>query len=187
MPEELFKDFVKSTEVPEALYITYESILPKEILEIWKNYGLGSFMNGYLQIINPDEYRELVKDTYLDGNEAIPIMVTAFGDVLIIEEQEYIGIIKYKNGDFKIIDAFDVGSCEIFLLDLKDDYYKGKYFEIPQYEKAIAMHGKLAYGECFGYMPLLGLGGAEKVENLQKVKIREHIELITQTVGNIGM
>ena len=47
--------------------------------------------------------------------------------------------------------------------------------------------GKLEYDECFGYVPLLGLGGSEKVDNLDKVKIREHIEIITQLVGKIGM
>ena len=36
-------------------------------------------------------------------------------------------------------------------------------------------------------MPLLGLGGSEKVQNLKKVKIIEHIELISQLVGKIGM
>lgn len=49
----------------------------------------------------------------------------------------------------------------------------------------ISIYGKLNYDECFGYVPLLGLGGPEKVENLQKVKIREHIELISQLVGRI--
>lgn len=37
----------------------------------------------------------------------------------------------------------------------------------------------------FGYVPLLGLGGSEKVENKKKVKIKEHIELIMQMVGKI--
>ena len=31
------------------------------------------------------------------------------------------------------------------------------------------------FDECYGYVPLLGLGGSEKVDNLQKVKIKEHI------------
>ena len=30
------------------------------------------------------------------------------------------------------------------------------------------MHGSLLFDECFGYVPLLGLGGAKKVENLKK-------------------
>ena len=39
--------------------------------------------------------------------------------------------------------------------------------------------------ECFGYTPLLGLGGSEKTENLEKVNPKVHIELIAQLVGRI--
>ena len=34
---------------------------------------------------------------------------------------------------------------------------------------------------------LLGLGGSEKVDSLDKVKIREHTELVSQMVGKVGM
>ena len=34
-------------------------------------------------------------------------------------------------------------------------------------------------------VPLLSLGGAEKPENLQKVKLREHLELMFQMQGQI--
>ena len=30
-------------------------------------------------------------------------------------------------------------------------------------------------------------GGSEKIENLRKVKMREHIELISQMAGKVGM
>jgi hypothetical protein len=45
------------------------------------------------------------------------------------------------------------------------------------------MYGSLAYDECFGYVPLLGLGGFERVKNLQKVKIKEQLMLITELLG----
>ena len=45
--------------------------------------------------------------------------------------------------------------------------------------------GVPAYDECFGYVPLLSLGGSEKPENLQKVKLREHLELMYQMQGSI--
>ena len=47
--------------------------------------------------------------------------------------------------------------------------------------------GELKQDECFGYVPLLGLGGSEKIDNLRKVKIREHIELIAKMTGKVGM
>jgi len=34
---------------------------------------------------------------------------------------------------------------------------------------------------------LLGLGGQKTVENIDKVKIKEHIYIISELAGNIGM
>ena len=62
-----------------------------------------------------------------------------------------------------------------------------KYFQIPQYLEAVNKFGMLEPDECFGYVPLLGLGGREDIDNISKVKIKEHIELISQMVGKIGM
>ncbi|PEE44572.1 hypothetical protein COL91_18895 [Bacillus pseudomycoides] len=44
---------------------------------------------------------------------------------------------------------------------------------------------ELEYEECFGYPPLLGLGGLEKVENLKRSKLKEHIYVITEWMGLI--
>ena len=41
------------------------------------------------------------------------------------------------------------------------------------------------YDECFGYVPLLALGGKEDVEHLKKVKMKEHIAVITQLTGGV--
>ena len=74
-----------------------------------------------------------------------------------------------------------------FVQNLGDAYFLEKYFQISQYTDAVNKLGKLEQDECFGYVPLLGLGGSERVDNLKKVKIREHIELISQMVGKVGM
>ncbi|WP_376699423.1 T6SS immunity protein Tdi1 domain-containing protein [Listeria booriae] len=68
---------------------------------------------------------------------------------------------------------------------MASDYFKEKYFDLAQYREAVEQLGEPAYDECFGYVPLLALGGAEKVENLQKVKLREHILLISALAGTI--
>jgi hypothetical protein len=34
-------------------------------------------------------------------------------------------------------------------------------------------------------VPALALGGSEKVENIQKVKLREHLSILSQIVGVI--
>lgn len=183
MVETLFENFEKEDVVSLELCERYKSIVPDELIDIWKNYGFGSFLNGYLKVINPDEYQELVRTTYFRGPVSIPIFVTAFGDILTLEESQYIGMVKYKNGTFSIV----AKKFKRFMQNLEDEYFLEKYFQIPQFMEAVDKWGKVEADECFGYVPLLGLGGKESVDNLKKVKIREHIELITQMVGKIGM
>lgn len=183
MMEELFKTFQKENDVSQKICDKYEKILPGELIAVWKKYGMGSFFYGYLKMINPEEYQELVIDTYFRGGVAIPIFVTAFGDIICWEESKYIRMIKYKNGIFKgMASGFD-----FFWEDLESGLYNKEYFELSRYYEAVKSLGKIEYEECFGYVPLLGLGGSEKIQNLQKVKIREHIELISQMVGKVGM
>ena len=57
------------------------------------------------------------------------------------------------------------------------DYYN-RYKIIPLYKKAVAKYGKLAHDECFGFVPLLALGGFKDVDHMDKVKVLEHIYLM---------
>lgn len=175
---------IKNCDALEALVLKYEKILPVELMKIWENYGLGNSMyNGYIKIINPEQYQELLNETYFRGRISVPIFVTAFGDVIALEEGQYIGMVKYKNRDFTML----AKNFKRFMQNLADDYFWGKYFQISLYAEAVQKLGELEPDECFGYVPLLGLGGNEKIGNLNKVKIREYIELISQMVGKIGM
>jgi hypothetical protein len=47
----------------------------------------------------------------------------------------------------------------------------------------VKKYGEPEYDECFGYEPLLSLGGKESVENLKKVKYEVHISLMGEIQG----
>lgn len=177
----IFEEYKTKDKVEDEILNKYKEKLPEELIDIWEKYGFGCILNGNLKIVNPDEYQWTIDMSYFRANVAIPIMVTGFGDIITWEKNEYVSIIKYKNGSFDII----IKRFRHFFNCLEDDYFLDEYLELNKYNEAVKMHGNLEYDECFGYVPLLGLGGSEKVENLRKVKIREHIELITQLVGKI--
>lgn len=181
MKYKVLEDFKKHEEVEPDIISLYNNKIPENLLNIWNEYGFGSFMDNYIKIINPNEYKELLENSYFRGKESIPVMITGFGDIITWEKNRYLGIVKYRKGTFDIVeDGF-----EYFLNDIMDDEYVKDFLDNFQYKEAIVDNGKLDFDECFGYVPLLGLGGSEKVENLKKVKIKEHIETITQMVGNI--
>lgn len=181
MYNEIFKDFKLESAVSPELIAKYEGVLPEDILAIWKEYGFGTFWGGYLKMINPEEYVEILNNSYYAADRAVPIMMTAFGDVLVWEDNKYIMMIKYNMGDLKCL----ASKIPIFWRKMLDKTFLDDYFEFEQYNKAVSRLGELAFDECFGYTPLLGLGGKKKVENLEKVNAKVHIELITQMMGRI--
>ena len=73
----------------------------------------------------------------------------------------------------------------MFLRFLSDQSFTDDYFELPLYNEAIEQYGLLDYDQCFGFVPLLALGGFKDVDHLDKVKMYEHILLITALVGKI--
>lgn len=181
MSYDFLKDFKLQEKASQECIEKYEQKLPAELINIWKNYGFGSFMNGYLRIINPDDIMEFFQSSYFNASESIPIMATAFGDLIIWENQEFVGIVEYRHGKSEtIIEGFDV-----FMILLNDSDSLKIMFTLNTYEKALKKHGALEFDECYGYVPLLALGGKKSIANLKKVKMREHIALIVEMTGEI--
>ena len=178
----MLKDFKQVAVMPQEVVDKYRDKVPAELVQIWEEDGLGTFLDGYLKVINPDEYLELVQETYFRGDISIPIFATAFGDIIVCEEKQYLRMVKYKDGVFNTI--FEKLPLFIKFVNYKD--FTDDYFELPLYYEAIEKYGPLDYTQCFGFVPLLALGGFKDVEHLDKVKIYEHILLITQLAGNIG-
>lgn len=177
----ILDDYVTKEKVSDDIIKKYESILPEEVISLWKEKGFGTFYGGYLRVINPDEYAELVQKSYFQGDVSVPIFATAFGDIITWEENQYVGILKYRYNDCDIISD----GYEFFYDIIASEECAADYFTIKEYNEAVAKHGELAYDECFGYVPLLALGGKESVDNLKKVKMKEHIEIIYSMVGEI--
>ena len=181
MLNRILEDFKAISTVSNELINKYKTKLPEEVVMIWQEYGFGTFYNGYLKVINPDDFIVSLEKSYFQGYVSIPIFATAFGDLITWEKNQFVGIVKYRYGDNDIIsDGF-----EFFIDDVTDGELDEEYLSISQYNEAIKKYGSLEYDECFGYVLLLALGGKESVDNLKKVKILEHIALVTEMVGEI--
>ncbi|WP_425589705.1 T6SS immunity protein Tdi1 domain-containing protein [Guptibacillus hwajinpoensis] len=150
-------------------------------MEIWGKYGFGTLVNGFLKVINPEDYLDILEKSYSRYEQAIPIFTTSIGDIIVWEKDKYINLLIYRKGYVHVVSS----GFEFFFEDLKEnDFMTDELMWLP-YPEAIEKDKKPEYDECFGYTPLLGLGGSEKVENLKKVKLKEHILVITELMGPI--
>lgn len=90
----------------------------------------------------------------------------------------------FLNGYNSIVESGD--DMEWFFdMDLADEGFLMDNLNDKNYLVAKEKLGEPGYDECYGYVPMLGLGGAGKADHLQKVKIKEHIAIIAQTLGKI--
>ena len=177
----ILDDFTIEERVPLKLFDKYKDKLPEQIIQIWEEYGFGSFMNGFLRTINPLQYQDLLPRAYFMGDKCIPIFLTALGDMIVWEENTYLTILRFRHSIFSIMEK----GCNFFLNDLTDDNYIEEFLKPKNYYIARENQGPLEYDECFGYVPLLCLGGPEDAIHLEKVKTLEHIELILEVNGPV--
>ena len=176
------EDFNFYSAVSDEILKKYQDLIPAELTEVWKEYGFGSFYNGYLKTINPDEYMDIFNDSCFAGSDSIPIFTTGFGDIIAWQINRYVLLIEYRKNDATTLSA----GFKFFFDDLTiEGSPLIKKLDKGLYDKALSVHGSLEYDECFGFFPLLVLGGGEKAINLKKVKIIPHIDLITQSAGRI--
>ena len=57
-------------------------MLPKEIVELWEDYGFGEYGDGLIKVVDPRAYMNSLYSWLGRKNlSRIPIIVTAFGDI----------------------------------------------------------------------------------------------------------
>ena len=190
--------YVKHSDAPKEVIEKYknmyqgQSYFPEELIWIWENMGFGVYEDGFLQIVNPSEYEFVFE--YIDKllEPRVVWGVTALGDLLVWEgndnwtiapdEGNRIDLIDVSNLDNKVLGgAIDV-DLNILLGDEDDliDFYNAKpYLQIK------GKLPKLEYGQCYGYVPALALGGTKSNKNLKVVDTRSYIDIIGQSVGKI--
>lgn len=178
---EIMNDFVKESIIPEEIINKYQGKIPNELIEVWKEKGSGTLLKGYLKIINPDVYDDLIQEVYLRSKDAIPLFITSMGDIIVWEKDRYLNLLNFRKNTVNVISA----GFDFFLDDLEDESFLEEELDWQPYPGAIEKLGEPEFDECFGYVPLLGLGGPEEINNLEKVKFKEHIYLITQFMGPI--
>ena len=109
----------KGQDIKKELLQKYKTIVVDELAKIGGDYGFCRLLRGYLKVINPEDYQELLSETYFRGNISVPILTTAFGDIITLEEGQYIGMVKYKNGSFLML----AKNFKRFVQNLEDDYF----------------------------------------------------------------
>lgn len=175
--EELFKNCRKFEVVPDEIIEKYQNRVSDEIIALWKTYGFCTTEDGYYKIVNPDDYIDVIDEIYYgEGDEPIVIFTTSMADVIVYDNE---GCFLYINLRHEICGV--IGDEFSFTMsEMKDVEFRQSVLSWSPYEDAVKKYGKPEYDECFAYEPLLSIGGNESVDNLKRVNMKVHLNIVSQ-------
>lgn len=179
-------DFAAHAPVPAGIIEEYRGRVPDELVDVWEQYGYGTFGEGFLRVIDPKLYEAEVGDcigkTQGDGI-AIPIMVTGLGDLITWEPSLGAVAILYREGRVR-----GLGEMRAFLNLVRRGgaNHLSRALNWDLFPEAVEAHGELPYDQSFIFVPLLSLGGQAKVENLRKRESIASIRVAVEMQGVIG-
>jgi hypothetical protein len=184
----------QSQRFPDKAYIeSFNGKLPETLLLFWEQFGFCSFLDGLFWVVDPADYNNLVKE-WLEragiNNQEDNLYVIArsgYGDLYVWNEKQgrsyeinsmNAWIIK-PNTDSTI----DLGKQAGLFFATKSPYsvdIEDVDTDEEMFGAAVEKFGKLKSDEIFGFVPTLVTGGDMTFENLQKVNLQIHLDLILQ-------
>ncbi len=167
-------DFRKFADFPAASLEKWGPLVPPQVSDVWRRWGLGDFLGGFLKVIDPEEFKPLLPGLYYDPERAVPVFATAFADLVVWKGEEIGSLITLE---FRKEDILSSG-LKYYFSDLSDPEFQQDVFDIRPYAPAVRRLGVPDYDECLAYEPLLALGGPERADHLSRVKLREHLVLM---------
>ncbi|RNL55849.1 T6SS immunity protein Tdi1 domain-containing protein [Pedobacter jejuensis] len=176
---ETYGNLENKQEIPSDDLAQVKGAFTPELYELLEQ-GEGCYMNGFLWVVNPVEYADLVNQIYLPlTSPSVCFARDAFGSLYLWEDNSII----YVDINFTKQEVVGTKANVFFDLKMTDSGFLDKKTPYKNYLKAREKLGELSKDECYGYTPLIGMGGAEKTENLKKVKIKEYISIVAQALG----
>jgi len=166
------------------LLARYSKLVPPSLLQLWENVGFGSYADGLISLINPDDYNELLYGWLMLDEEdptRIPFAISAFGRLF------YYRRLTDKDEDVCVIDPH-TSSGDVLTWSL-DDFFNSYLcdtesangaLQVTLFRNAVTRHGPLQERQIFAWTPALRLGGSESVEHLTKVNALVHLDILLQ-------
>ena len=172
------KDLVKAN---QEIIKAFTNKLPKPIIDLWTNYGFGSYGDGIIKVINPLEYMNTLF-AWLGKRDftKIPIFINAFGDIFYYRQlTETENDISLLNIHTRKISVCGYSYQEFFTKYIKADIMNYN-LKKDLFNQAKETLGNLDSKEIYFFVPALILGGAENIKYIKKGNAVTHQLLLLE-------
>jgi hypothetical protein len=155
----------------------YAKYSNKSLLELWQKEGFCGYDDGLWWFTPPDRLDEVLKSFLPNMLDAHVLARTAFGDLFIHSVNNKISVFSPRLKEMVLTDEEFEFFFEVLLIN---EEFKLDILEKELFNQAQKKIGPINHEECYGFLPPLKLGGNFSLENLEKVKLMEHLMILSQ-------
>lgn len=152
--------------------------VPETVASAWRVHGTGLVGDGFVRLVDPGHARAMLDGVVNLPDNAVPVFTTALADVIVCIESAFY-VLNFRLG---YIDLLDTDALRLLQNLSKDQFLDQSLVRAP-YREAVERLGVPGLDECFGYVPLLALGGTPDPDHLDRGGLWEHIAVIVQLAG----
>jgi hypothetical protein len=183
---EKFKNYYQPSSncviVSELMIKEYEGKVPNLLIDIWKTTGIGKYNDGLIELINPKDFEpNLWIWLGKEFTNYVPFAITGFGELFyyrkLTETEEDVCLVDIQYRKIEVLNWNMESFFEDFLTNEED---RNEWLRQELFEIAISAKGNLLKNEIFTIVPILALGGATTLTNLQIGNAQVYQDLVFQ-------
>ncbi|QWW71202.1 GAD-like domain-containing protein [Rhizobium sp. WYJ-E13] len=163
--------------IPGAEQISaYADLLPEEILQAWRENGWCSYGDRLLWMVDPGQFSDIIGDlAEFEKGTPVVFVRSAFAHLYIWCDGAAYSFDVHHGSLSRVTDNIVV----MFML-MCDEEVREKILRSSQYKRMAPALGPPDRDECYAFEPALQLGGSGADDTIRRVKIREHLGILSQ-------
>lgn len=169
-------------EVPFESRVVWGQWAPEGAGQLWESSGVCAFSGGFVRVVDPGRAAQMLEGVYGLPENSVVLFATGLGD-LVVSAQGMFFVVFFRWG---VVAPLPRGAGLAQVVGwLQDERVLDGVFGRGVFAEAVAADrgGVLGPDECYGFVPLLALGGPERAANLDRCGMWEHIALILAMAG----
>jgi hypothetical protein len=174
----MFAQFTSAAPIEPGTVERFQGAVPAPIATVWREHGAGLVGDGFVRLLDPGRASRMLDGVLGMPAGAVPVFATALADLVLYIEPLF-HVVRFR---FGVIDtlAFDAAAL---LVDLQREEYLDATLARQPYPAGVQRLGVPGIDECFGFVPLLTLGGRPDPTHLDRCGLWEHLAVIMQFSG----
>jgi hypothetical protein len=177
----LFNEFHSVAPIGAQTVGLYGDQMPEGLVEFWQTNGVGFIGDGYFRLVDPARAKMMLAPVMEVPGPVI--LLTAMADFVYTAKGAFF-IVKPR---FNSIEITQMSFAQLVGLMDPASGARQSIWEWEPYPQAAAVGGVPGFEECYGFVPLLSLGGRPDPGSLQLGGVYQHIGINLQMGGGFQL